>query len=191
MGFNLRMANRIPPSLKWLIVKRARLDGEIKKTEAALKRSQRLLEELSVIKADLAAIDRALGLHDLQVDIDLIQPIRSQYVRTAIPHGEITRSALLCLRLNEGGPVSTDTIANFISTRFADLKATPQDATQFRNSVRHRLKVLARQQIVHRHHPKIGSAIGFWSLADFNQESTEDHHVLSEVDDPGCTPEKS
>ncbi|MCU6434481.1 hypothetical protein LPB67_11930 [Undibacterium sp. Jales W-56] len=55
------MANRIPPSLKWLIVKRARLDSESKKTEAALKRSQRLLEELTdcPIKPALAANEPA------------------------------------------------------------------------------------------------------------------------------------
>jgi hypothetical protein len=116
------MANKIPPSLKWLIDKRARLDGEIKKTEAAVKRTQHLIEELSTIKADLAAIDRALRLHDLQVDVDVIQPIRNQYVRTNVPYGELTRTIFLCLRLHEGRPVSTDRLVEFVAARFADLQ---------------------------------------------------------------------
>lgn len=51
------MAPKIPSSLKWLIDKCARLDAEIKKTRASLSSAKQLIEELSKLEDDLAAID--------------------------------------------------------------------------------------------------------------------------------------
>lgn len=93
------MTPKIPSSLKWLIDKRARLEGGIKKTRASLATAKQLIEELSKLEEDLAAIDRSLGLHDIQIQIEHIQPIRSHYVRIKLPRGELTKSILLCLRL--------------------------------------------------------------------------------------------
>lgn len=74
------MTPKIPSPLKWLIDKRVRLAGEIRKTRSALATAKQLIEELSKLEDDLAAIDRSLGLHEIQIQVDYIQPIRSHYV---------------------------------------------------------------------------------------------------------------
>lgn len=53
-------------SLNWLIDKRARLDGEIQKTEQSLLKAKGLIGELSKLKESLAAIDHALSLHEIK-----------------------------------------------------------------------------------------------------------------------------
>lgn len=59
------MTGRLPPSLTWLIDKRARLDGEIKKMQGSVAHAKQLIQELSTIEEDLQAIDRALQLHTI------------------------------------------------------------------------------------------------------------------------------
>lgn len=160
------MSTRIPPSLSWLIDKRARLDAEIKKTEKSLIKAKGLIEELSNLKENLAAVDKTLSLHDIPIDINLIKPMRSQYIRIKLPHGELTRSILLCLRLNQGDHlVTTSEIAAFIVARNADLAAQPEHRSQLSLSLHNRLKGLAREGVIQRHHPLFTNADGLWSLA--------------------------
>ncbi len=118
------MSNRIPPSLNWLIDKRARVSGEIEKTKRSLKQAQLLIAELEELEAKLKAIDTTLNLHDIQVDISLIKPITSSYYRLKIPYGELTKSILTCIKLyGTLSPVSKSTIVDFVITRHFDYDA--------------------------------------------------------------------
>lgn len=144
---------------------RARLDGEIKKAELATKRVTRLLDELKRVQNDLSAVDRTLGLHDIKVELALIQPVLSHTVRINVPYGELTRSVLLCLRLNPDRPVRTSGVVAFVAARCADLEAPQQDTQKLYASVRHRLKNLVQDGVVERHHPMTGSAEGMWTIA--------------------------
>ena len=47
------MSNRIPPSLSWLIDKRARIDGEMKKTQKSLDRALDMTVSELVMDAEL------------------------------------------------------------------------------------------------------------------------------------------
>lgn len=129
------MAPKIPSSLKWLIDKRARLDAEITKTRASLSYAKKLIEELSKLEDDLAAIDRSLGLHEIKVQLEHIQPVRSHYVRVDLPRGELTRSILLCLRLREGAPARMGEIVSFIEARHGDLGASVGNRAMFHRSI--------------------------------------------------------
>lgn len=82
------MSSRIPSSLKWLIDKRARLDAEIRKTEAFLAKAKDLINELSNLKESLNAIDHTLSLYEIKVDINLIQRQDYNEVR---PHSTCRR----------------------------------------------------------------------------------------------------
>lgn len=161
------MSSRIPSSLKWLIDKRARLDAEIKKTEASLTRAQGLIKELSNLKKSLVAIDRTLALHEIKIDVTLIRPVQSHYVRINLPHGELTRSILLCIRLRASErPACMSEIVSFIEARYADIGAQPERREQLVNSVHNRLKCMARRGVIKRHHPMKTNAEGLWSLAE-------------------------
>lgn len=160
------MSSKIPSSLKWLIDKRARLDAEIRKTQDSLENAKQLLDELSKLKEDLAAIDRSLGMHEIKVQVENIRPIRSHYVRVNLPLGELTRSILLCLRLRDGAPARMGEIVSFIEARHGDLSASVGSRAVFHRSVHNRLKALFREGKLKRHHPPSSNTEGLWSLSD-------------------------
>lgn len=161
------MANRIPPSLKWLIDKRARIAGEIAKTKRSLKTIQVLIKDLEDLEFKLQSIDATLELHDIKVDVDLIGNIETKHLRLNIPHGELTRSILTCIRIyGENGPVSKVRIVDFIIARHFDGNAEEITHAQIAKSVQIRLKCLHRAGRLNRHHSAITSEFGLWSLPD-------------------------
>lgn len=160
------MTPKIPSSLKWLIDKRARLDAEIQKTRKSLSSAKQLIDDLSKLEEDLAAIDRSLGLHEIHVQVENIQPIRSHYVRVKLPRGELTKSILLCFRLREGAPVRMTEIVSFIEARHSELDASAGSRAVFHRSVHNRLKALYREGRLKRHHPPKCNTEGLWSLSD-------------------------
>jgi hypothetical protein len=161
------MANRIPPSLKWLIDKRARVSGEIEKTRRSLKTAQALIKDLEDLEIKLKSIDTTLELHHIKVDVDLIDSIETKHLRLNIPHGELTRSILTCIRLyGENGPVSKVRIVDFIIARHFDGNAEKTTHTQISRSVQIRLKCLHRAGRLIRHHSAITSDYGLWSLPE-------------------------
>src|SRR3989338_6410423 len=107
---------RTPPSLKWLIDKRARLLGEITKIElghqewldrtenrlkgaeealASARRHLRYEQEIAgkhvqAFKADVQSIDAALGMHEIQINPEIITPIRTQDEVRPLPYGVLS-----------------------------------------------------------------------------------------------------
>lgn len=155
---------RLPSSLKWLIDRRGRVDGEIKKIKASLEKCQRLSESLVQLEELLQSVDRTLALHDIKVNSDCIPTIRSQYVRIKLPRGELTRGILLCLRLNENSRVRSSDIAAFLVARYADLAVEPETFRRLRKSVKNRLQALGREGLVVRHPTLCSNEDGLWGL---------------------------
>jgi hypothetical protein len=169
------MSTRIPPSLAWLIDKRARLVGKIQKASKIIDHAHKLAIEVSNMRADLAAIDRALKLHDIQVDAECISPIapRKQQ-RIRLSHGELTRVLLLFLRENGGDPLSTDALTKMLIERCINLQEKSPDPLalqiafkKLRLSVRYRLKALASDAIIMRAPCASGSRAARWILPTF------------------------
>jgi hypothetical protein len=161
------MSTRIPSSLKWLIDKRARLDGEIQKTRAALAKTKKLVKELSEIEKSLSAIDVALALHEIRVDTSLISPVRTQYNRINLPHGELTRLILMRLRQYKNSqPISKTEIVEFIKAKHPELFSQNETLVWLKRSVSYRLKGLYRDGILKRYHdPYPDGTEGLWSLS--------------------------
>ena len=179
------MSARIPPSLKWLIDKRARLTGKIAAAEKAIrkktcveKRLSKYLDNIAVLEKelpklqeDLAGIDRALTLHDIQVNVEYIHPISPRSAKIQLPYGVLTQTLLAFLRLSQGEPLSTDALTIMLMKRFTHLQGeTEQDFHKLRKSVRHRLKSLANDQIIVRA-PNTSSRETRWALP------TASHHA--------------
>lgn len=159
------MTNRIPPSLNWLINTRARLAGELEKTKRSLANAKALINELEDIESKLQAIDVALGLHNIQIDVDLIKPIESKNYRLEIPYGELTKSILLCFRIyGENAPVSKTQIMNFVIARHYNDNSESLSRDQLGSSITNRLKNLFHDGVLNRHHDTKGSREGLWSL---------------------------
>lgn len=178
-----------PSSLKWLINKRARLLGEINKLEKSLpdriskarqdvecaeanlaQAKERLASEDAVvsriipaIQADLQAIDAAMSLHEIQINPEIIPPIRTQDASRALPYGEITRSIYDCLKCSGGCSVTTTEITIFIAAH-NNLELSDMEFQTFRTAVRYRLKDIAAQGKIERLHQGKGSIEGKWRL---------------------------
>lgn len=163
------MSIHIPPSLKWLIDKRARISGEINKTRKSLDRAHELINEMHDLEDTLSAIDKTLALHELQIDKTLIQPINSHYVRLKIPYGGINYGVLTCLKLyNEGSPVSKSTINSFIIAKYYNSDESGIPFKQIAISIHQALNRLhADGKIKRFHDPKLNGE-GLWKLADMD-----------------------
>lgn len=180
---------RTPPSLKWLIDKRARLLGEITKIELgheerldrAKKRLKVAEEELvgaqrqlhyerdiadkhiQALKADLQSIDRALGLHKIQINPEIIAPIRTQDEVRHLPYGEITRLIFDYLKVTNGEPATTTELAIFIASR-ENLNLTDREFQLFRRKVLHRLRNLHAEGKLERLQQVKGAIEKKWAL---------------------------
>lgn len=161
------MANRIPPSLNWLIDKRARVAGEIAKCKRSLKDAKTLLKDIEDLQIKLEAIDTTLDLHDIKVDISLITPIESKDLRISIPYGQMRKSILTCIRLyQENGPVSRDLIERFLINRHVDFQGDKVDRLKFKRIVHNALKNLYHSGYLVRHHSPQTSSVGLWTLSE-------------------------
>jgi hypothetical protein len=93
------MSYRIPPSLAWLGQKRACISGKISRLHHELAVCQAAVQkkvaDLERAQADLAAVDRTIGMHEIQVDPDLIPEIRTSSNPIALQHGEFTPPNLI------------------------------------------------------------------------------------------------
>src|SRR5947209_5098536 len=69
------MAN-IPPSLNWLVQRRARIKGLIEAIERELARRTKMQDRLPDLKLDLEALDRTIRLHEIPIDPAMIPTIR-------------------------------------------------------------------------------------------------------------------
>lgn len=182
---------RTPPSLKWLITKRARLVGEIKKVLNARERdidklmlemshlSSRIAEInaqrgkteasanqfLAILQADLNAIDATIRLHEIGIDPSLIPPVKTQEAGRLIPYGEITRLTFEALRLANGQSRTTTEIALYVLQQ-SGLELELADFQDFRYSVRQRLKYHCRDGTVKRAHQAKTCLEGRWLLGD-------------------------
>lgn len=160
------MANRIPPSLMWLIDKRARIDGEIIRTKKSLRKVEHLVEKLRSLESKLNSIDDSLKLHEIQIEILNIKPIKSQIKKFKFPYGFINQFVMEYLISNiNSPPVLKSEIVNSILTRHLEYSVeqiTYAQASRAVNGALHRLFVIGR---VIKHHPSKTNLEGSWSLS--------------------------
>ncbi|MDN3577083.1 hypothetical protein QWZ03_09930 [Chitinimonas viridis] len=171
----------IPPSLKWLITKRARLLGSLnKQAEVAQTLGSRVIEmeeSLQALREEhqsalrrarsmeeaIEAIDIAFSLHEVVIDPLHIPPIRTQEAARHLGHGELTR--LIYRSLAQGRPdgVFTSEIAYFV----AEHGHLPQEGGSFQRlklDVRKRLRTLWNEGKVERLHEAKTQFEGRWRL---------------------------
>lgn len=107
------MTYRIPPSLNWLIKKRGRLAGDIIKTKRSLKKVHHLVTKLNKLEEELKTIDSTLKLHEIQINVENIKPIRTKINSLGFPHGYINQYVLKYLIDNYSSqPIPKSEIVN-------------------------------------------------------------------------------
>jgi len=161
------MANRIPPSLSWLIEKRARVDGEMKKTQQALNKVTRLLKKLEAAEDRLKALDAVIAEHPLTQEPKRAGPFNIEHHRRLpLPKGEMTRCILDCLGEAKGQPVKRAELHAFIFARYPQFDTTDYYRRWIKEVVKDRLKTLIYRNVVQRHHDRRTRQPGIWSLVE-------------------------
>lgn len=168
---------RTPPSLKWLINRRARQSGEITKAERAHQLALKLAEDehlrtIHVLNADISAIDHLIRQHEVAIDPNLIKPIRSNERLSHIDYGSITRTIYQALKMHEGKPCTATQVTLFFASEMQlNLDATATFA-ELRLRIRHRMKNMAREGRIKRVKSQAGSREGQWTLNPTSMEET-------------------
>lgn len=179
---------KTPPSLKWLLDKRARLTGDLERFEKSFRQriaqshqkvlqaeeNLRLAQEnvvyeekmmtrhMSTLKKDIGAIDTALGMHKIQINPQSIPSVHSHYSTRATAYGEMTRLIFECFKMADNQPQSTTAVAVFVALHCAP-NLTDDEFYAFKNKVRGRLKALCSGGKIIRLH-KVDGTEGIWDL---------------------------
>lgn len=163
---------RLPSSLNWLIDKRARVDGELQRAEKYLLKNQRVFEkylrmqqEVPVLRNILDSLDQILGLHEVQINPQLIPTIRGKVRKHELPHGEITKSIFRRLQMADGQPVSSNEIAEYLAQRRQDFGLPPAPSKQLLRQIHQRLGCLYAEGKLERHHQLPANTYGLWSIS--------------------------
>ncbi|WP_300659224.1 hypothetical protein [Hydrogenophaga sp.] len=154
---------RTPSSMAWLIKQRSRISGKIKNLE---KQHSELPEKIASLREHLASLDGVFPLHEVQVDPEIINPKRP-YSEAVTPYGGMTRAIYECLRENKArGPLYTTEIAMHVA-RACNVTLASSSRNHLITRVGRRLKTLAAQGEVVRHHliQNGNTEEGRWSLS--------------------------
>lgn len=152
-----------PSSLKWLITKYARVQGELQSLE---KKHEALKERTAVLRREAKALREVLGLHEIQVDPNDIQPKTPHLYKRILAHGQATRLALGFLRQAKGALKSTDEITEHVIVS-AGVKRTPEVFLSVRQTVKYSLRQQVLNGLVERQHVPAGNGgfgMGYWRI---------------------------
>lgn len=163
------MTNNIPPSLSWLIKKRAKIAGEILKIRKDLIKVQKLVDTLKILEENLEAIDKSLDLHEIKVDLENIKPIRPRRNPLKLPRGYISDFVIDFLRQNsKHGYVEKVDIVKALIERYKEVNQNLLDVppyVDFTDAVSQALYGHLRSKRVIRHHDKNQNKMGLWQIS--------------------------
>lgn len=110
---------RIPPSLNWLIQKYSRLTGRLEYLEETVplktKELQNLSSELVQVREDLKALEKVIDLHGIKVDVQEIEPQKTNRNVTQQKYGQLTK--IIYAILKDHHQSSTPEIFEELTTR--------------------------------------------------------------------------
>lgn len=181
---------KLPSSIKWLLVKRGRIDGSIQKIEAYLDRHKRQFEkyhqlaaELRLMKETLKAVDQTIQLHNLQIDPANIPSINGRNPITDMKRGELTQLIFEQLEKRRGEIVSSSELVDSILASREEAGLPLPARSNLRMQVKRRLQALCSQGMVMRHHPLQSGSYGLWTLttAPFTQDIRTEDDALGSI----------
>ncbi len=181
---------KIPSALKWMLTRRARLQGERDRLAARLpdlvstigketaeaerrlnscKRRLAIAEEhgpgrLKALDGDIAAIDAAIAMYGVDIDPSRLSPIRGQYNGWALDYGQMTRLILRALREVNGAELTTTEIALILSVE-SGVVLSDNEFQSFRLRVRRRMRTLVAVGAIRRIHVAKTTLEGRWAAA--------------------------
>ncbi len=145
------MTNRIPPSLNWLVKKRAETHGELLRIEDESKHYIKWYKwKLEKLQDDLISIDRTITLHEIRISPDIIPPKQSRPVGSKLKHGQLTQFILEALYNFDDNCATISQLSNYVTNKGKLLKCKNITTQALNNSVRYRVKNLCNQGVIER-----------------------------------------
>lgn len=151
------MSWRTPSSLKWLIIKRSRLSGELERLLPKLDSLKGEYEQMEAtvneLRDQLAALDQTFLLHDIQIDPRGIEPVIPHRHPRLFPNGHMGRHIRRILAEREHGEwTTTPEIARKIMEHLSISETDGADGLyrSVRRAVRNRLQSLMQAGEVER-----------------------------------------
>lgn len=169
------MTIKIPSSLVWLAKKRKYITGQMRSAEEQHQKKVKVQEHdiqratkahgehMRILKSDLAAIDRALRMHEIPINPDKIGPIRFQHNPTRTGYGQITRLIYKALADSHPFSITTTKITAFLKAEMG-LELSEAETFDLHERIRHRLRGLYHLGKVERLHPRSTHREGVWCL---------------------------
>ncbi len=148
---------RTPSSMAWLIKKKAILIGKIEKGEKLLRE---LPDQIAAMKAEASALDIVIPMHEVIIDPHAIKG-RQPKSKPVLPYGVVTRGIYECLRQAEDKPITSLEISMHIAKAHG-IHLTR--SSPIKTAVKKRLKNMASENKVIRHHDTNTRDYGVWSL---------------------------
>lgn len=161
------MTNKIPPSLLWLIDKRARLSGEIIKLKRRLEQVEPLINQLRDLEISLKSIDNSLKLHDIQIDLENIKPISTQQPKKHRFRPGVPRKLVLNFlksKYGQGTQSRTDICLFLLQEHQKIAPGEVQPEVEINMLTSRLLSRMAAQNYIIRHHPKVTKKDGLWEI---------------------------
>jgi hypothetical protein len=147
------MTWKTPSSLKWLIVKRSRLSGEVQNLEAqraSLKEQLRQIESrLVTVGSLLSSLDQTFQLHEIQVEPTEIAPVVPQKNKRILPPGQMSRQIRRILASHEGWASTAEITIKII--QYSNISVKDEDTYEYVHiAVRKRLRSMFAKSEVQR-----------------------------------------
>ncbi|NQD37789.1 hypothetical protein HPT27_12200 [Permianibacter sp. IMCC34836] len=157
------MRTRTPPTLFWLLDKRARLSGKIAYIEDKLQTFAVLAEKAQRLKKDLEVIDHTISLYEIPVDPTMVQPIKPILNSRLLAWGRMTRAIYMCLASDKEKAFKVLEIATFVIHN-EGVEFSEVEFVEFRKAIRHRLRNLLRDGKVTRLNGREGLRDPYWQF---------------------------
>ena len=156
-----------PSSLKWLIDKRVRFAGQIQRKRDQLARHQQQAtackREINSLLKQLASIEGAMKLHEIQINPEDLRPIRPHYNGRVTSHGAMTRTIRRTLFLSPNHIASTDALLATVLKAMTSQPAA-DELERIRQRLRVRLCIMVRKGYLIRHTSNDPCAPRMWQL---------------------------
>lgn len=186
---------RIPPSLNWLIRNRRVIAGRLQiaaeeksKIEDNLEQAKKLIQrydiisqQITVLEQDLAAIDRSLSLHEIQIDISQLECLRPHRNTYFFKRGVLVQSIFTALSNNPNTWLSTTEIAVLVKF-ITGTNIAADEFPRLRSVVRNRLNGLVYKGKIDNVNTGKLNKEGFWRLKPSDRNGITYSEVPSEVD---------
>lgn len=154
---------KLPPTHKWLVEKRARLQGTLEhKTHMLQLTVARMEPKLAKLRADVDAMDRALCVFDFALAGTSVKPV-NPWQGDYGPRGSLRKFVRSVLKERAPAPIGTDDMAALIVEHFALKFDLPSMRRRWaKNTVLNALRDMVNEGLAERLHEGQSGFVGQW-----------------------------